>query len=224
MLKIQNKYLNLHNYFNKLNSLDYDKKKIPIDTIFNDGYDEETNQYNCCFWLSLSYYLNNFPINKLQSICNYDDIHSMVDFNDIYHKKCIKKLCKIFNLTIKIYTVRIIDNNKYINPSCQYQIGSGKKFIHIAHYFKPIEHFELIKKNNKLINFNEYVLNNIPILNNKRLSQSSKQNKYHISINNKTICNKKKRIKKINEDIDLNQNNINKLCQKCLFFIQRYNI
>jgi hypothetical protein len=213
-------------HYKKINNLSFKEKMLEIETIKNHGYDSDSNQINTCFWLSIKDYLKDkdYSVNFLQKSCWYQKKNEMFSFNDKYDIKCARKLCSVLDATIYIYTLNIIDGKKYVNPSSQYKIGYGKNIIRIAHFNKPVEHFELIEenKNHKYLDITDKIFNRhekkIKMYYDKKnvlVFKSKVSEKFHIKKGRKSLCNKRLYVTKDQKKILLHDN---RLCKKCLYF------
>lgn len=215
-----------YTHYKKINDLSFKEKRLEVNTHINNGYDTDSNQYNTCFWISIKDFLkDDSTVKFLQKSCWYQKKNQMFSFNDKYDIKCAKKLCRILDATIHIYTLNIIDGKKYVNPSSQYKIGYGKNKIRIAHYNKPVEHFELIEKNkkNKYLDITDKTFDRhekkIKMYYDRKkvlVFKSNVSEKYHIKNGRKALCNKKLYASKDQKKMLLHDE---KLCKKCLYFL-----
>lgn len=219
--KLCNEYI----HYKKINDLSFKDKKLEVSTIKNNGYDNDSKQINTCFWLSIKKYLNDdSSVKFLQKSCWYQKKNEMFSFNDKYDLKCVKKLCGVLDATIYIYTINVIHGKKYVNPSSQFKVGNGKNKIRIAHFYNPVEHFELIEYNDKHKylditdkTFNRHEKKIKMYYDRKKILcfKSNVSEKYHIKKGRKALCSKKIYVSKVQKKIYLHDEN---LCKKCLYF------
>ena len=217
------KLLNQYNYYKKITNLSFKEKMLKIETFKNNGFDQDSKQVNCCFWISIKNYFNNeYSVDFLKNKAEYTKKNKMVSFNNYNDIKCIKRICAFLDIKILIYSINIINNQKYVNPYCQFEIGKGNIILRIGHYYCPFEHFELIKnnKNNLFIDYTENTFNKhqkkIEAIKNKKKIEVFKKkisDIYHIKNKNKALCNQKINLTTVKK-LKLDNKNI---CKRCLY-------